>query len=86
MYDVSGVKGSDVEKGIKEDWMHLVRRAASVSSRAIPANKSQRGMSVISSTRKRYWSLLRTSKNKEGLSSVYGVKTHCPVIPAVPSR
>jgi hypothetical protein len=25
MYDVSGVKGSDVEKGIKEDWMHLVR-------------------------------------------------------------
>jgi hypothetical protein len=24
MYDVSGIKGGDVEKGIRDDWEHLV--------------------------------------------------------------
>lgn len=27
MYDVSGIKGEDVEKYLKEDLLHLVRRS-----------------------------------------------------------
>lgn len=35
MYDVSGVKGEDVEKYLKEDLLHLVRTVTSFRVQAL---------------------------------------------------
>ncbi len=34
MYDVSGIKGADVEKGIKADWEHLVNKTERLQAAA----------------------------------------------------